>query len=41
MTAFCLRRRTWYSMLRDLDDTLQLPDNLAEQTLACAGLSYE
>eukprot|EP00435_Cladocopium_sp_Y103_P050236 s19_g15.t1 len=40
MTAFCLRRRTGYSMLRDLDDSLQLPDNLlAEQPLACAGLS--
>ena len=42
MTSFCLRRRTWYAMLRDLDDSLQLPDNLlAEQTLVCAGLNYD
>ena len=42
MTSFCLRRRTWYSMLLDLDDQLKLPDQLlAEQTLSCANLGYD
>ena len=42
MTSFLLRRRTWYSMLIDLDDKLQLPDPiLVEQILASARISQD
>ena len=40
IASYVLRRRTWYTMMTDLDTNLKLPEQiLAEQTLQNAGIS--
>lgn len=42
IASYVLRRRTWYTMMTDLDTKLKLPEQiLAEQTLQNAGLSQD
>ena len=42
MASFILRRKTWYSMLLDLDEKMKLPDGiLAEQILMTAGVTED